>query len=139
MINKYEYTGCLQLIRQKNLVVAFQFFFGFGVSKKKKFELYKILGIFKEKSIKLLKLLRYQENILRFLFTIFFSKKSGSLFLNYFTQLKKNAFVFGSYKYIQNSHGLPVNGQRTRSNAKTCKNKIRKNKKTKLKKKIKNK
>jgi len=138
MVSKHEYNNYLQFIKKKNLIIGFQSFFGFGFSKKKKFELYKILGIFKNKSIKLIKLLRYQENILKFLFTIFFSKKTGTSFFNYFMQLKKNAFSFGSYKYIQNSHNLPVNGQRTRTNAKTCKNKFKKNKISKVKKKIKN-
>jgi len=134
----YEYFNYINKNEIKNLFIysCFQKIFGFGKNYKHTKLFYKFSGLNLtfNLNVKDFNFLNHKINI--FILLNLFKKKIGDIIklkINYF---KNNKYSIGSYKYIRKSLGLPIRGQRTRTNARTSKilmrkvnEKINKNKK----------
>ena len=123
ILNKNEYT--IYYNSNKNLPIysCFQKIFGFGKSIKKISLLYKSLGLnlLKKKDLYLKNLNEKQHEINIFIISIYLIKKLKLNLIKIINLNIKNKHPLGSYKFIQKSHKLPINGQRTHTNAKTNK------------------
>lgn len=121
--NKNEYMIYYSFNKNALIYSCFRKIFGFGKSLKNVKLLYKSLGLnlFKQKNLFLKSLNNIQQEINIFIISIYLLKKfkkNLKKIINLYI-LKKHPI--GSYKYIQKTHGLPFNGQRTHTNAKTSK------------------
>lgn len=125
----YEYFNYLNKNEIKNLFIysCFQKIFGFGKNSKNVKIFYKFLGLNLTFSLNVKKINFLFHKINIFILLNLFSKKIGDIIKSKFYYLNNIKHPIGSYKYIRRTFGLPLRGQRTRTNAKTCKM-IKKNK-----------
>jgi ribosomal protein S13 len=119
IINKNEYYNFYNKYKNLSIYNVFYKLLGLGKSFNLKKLWYKNLGLNINKNYKLRFLSSLQHNINIFVLTIYYQKKLSFFNIklrNYYKYLKH---IPGTFRFIQASHGLPVNGQRTRSNART--------------------
>jgi ribosomal protein S13 len=121
--NKNEYIIFYNSNKNFPIYSCFQKIYGFGKSTKNTKLFFKSLGLnFLKKKNLLLKFLNIdQQNITVFIISIFLIKKLKSTLNKIINLHISYKHVIGSYKYIQKTHRLPINGQRTHTNAKTNK------------------
>jgi ribosomal protein S13 len=121
IINRNEYFNFFNKNKNLSIYNAFNRVNGLGKTARIIKFLYKNLGlnINQNYSLKLLSAKQHSINV--FILTVYYQKKL-SFFVSklkiYYKQLKH---VSGSFRFIQHSHGLPINGQRSRTNARTSK------------------
>jgi ribosomal protein S13 len=121
--NKNEYIIFYNSNKNFPIYSCFQKIYGFGKSSKNTKIFFKSLGLnfFKKKNLFLKSLNMKQQDINIFIISIFLIKKLKNNLNKIININISNKHVLGSYKYIQKMHKLPINGQRTHTNAKTNK------------------
>lgn len=123
ILNANEYKTHITNNSNKLIYAAFYKILGFSKHNSIYIKnIYKILGLnLLTNNKKIQNLSNSENNILIFYFTIFLQHKLGTLIKTkskYFLNLKH---VQNSYRYIRIRLNLPINGQRTHTNAKTSK------------------
>jgi len=121
--NKNEYIIFYNSNKNFPIYSCFQKIYGFGKSAKNTKLFFKSLGLnfLKKKNLLLKSLNIRQQDINIFIISIFLIKKLKNNLTKIINLNISNKHVLGSYKYIQKTHKLPINGQRTHTNAKTNK------------------
>ena len=120
IFSKVLYNSYFQNYKKKSIYSVFSNIYGFGKSIKNIKIFIRCFGIniFKINK-KIFNISKMQESINIFLLTNYFSKSYAMLFKKLVNFYKKNKIIYGSYRYIKYYNGLPINGQRSHTNART--------------------